>query len=295
MKKLPYGFIFCFLIPIIVGCTPIREKQIRIALTKASPNYINWIKKGDSSVIVVDLSNLKPAEAIQELNRCAGLVLTGGGDIDPALYKNDDKNEMCTDIDRDRDRLERSMIGEALSLKMPILGICRGEQILNVVMGGSLITDIPSYKKLKNHIQNEKDQAAKETVAVDRVVENKRMSKKEPAEVIHQCKDYLHCYHAVRLDPKSLLRSIIGSDTGFVTTNHHQAILALGKGLKKNAQSADSIVEGIEWNDAREKSFMVGVQWHPERMDTSNAFSGRILQYFLTEIKKYASTAQKVE
>jgi putative glutamine amidotransferase len=93
----------------------------------------------------------------------------------------------------------------------------------------------------------------------------------------------------------SLLRSIIGFDTGFVTTNHHQAIQTLGNGLKKNAQSADSIIEGIEWNDAREKSFMVGVQWHPERMDTSNAFSGKLLHRFLAEVKKYAATLQKVK
>ena len=264
MKKTPYGIIFCFLIPFFFSFTPVKEKPMRVALTKASPNYINWISKGDSSIIVVDLNNLKPLDAIQQLHYCAGLILTGGGDIDPALYNFVGNKEDCRDIDRNRDMLEKAMIDEALTLKMPILGICRGEQMLNVFSGGSLITDIPSYMKLKN-------------------------------QVIHQCDDYLHCYHTVRLDSTSLLRSIIGFDTGFVTTNHHQAIQTLGNGLKKNAQSADSIIEGIEWNDAREKSFMVGVQWHPERMDTSNAFSGKLLHRFLAEAKKYAATLQKVK
>jgi putative glutamine amidotransferase len=264
MKKPPYGIFFCFLIPFLFSFTPVKENPIKVALTKASPNYINWIKKGDSSIIMVDLNNLKPMEAIQKLHDCAGLVLTGGGDIDPSLYQNADNEKECKDIDRNRDILEKAMIDEALILKIPILGICRGEQMLNVFSGGSLITDIPSYMKLKN-------------------------------QVIHQCEDYLHCYHTVRLDSKSLLRSIIGFDTGFVTSNHHQAIQRLGNGLKKNAESPDGIIEGIEWNDAKGKSFMVGVQWHPERMDISNAFSGKLLQGFLAEAQKYASKMKNVK
>jgi len=295
MKKFEYRIFLCILIPFLFSCTPGKEKHVKVALTKASPNYINWIKKKDSSIIVIDLNNLKPDEAIQKLHDCAGLVLTGGGDIDPALYKNDDKNEVCKDINRDRDILEKVMIGEALALKMPILGICRGEQMLNVVMGGSLITDIPSYWRLKNHSGNEMNKAAEEAVVARPDMKHPGPVNKGPAEVIHQCDDYLHCYHAVRLDPLSLLRNIIGFDTGFVTSNHHQAILTLGKGLKKDAQSADSIIEGIEWNDARGKSFMVGVQWHPERMDTSNAFSGRLLSCFLAEVRKYASTLHKIK
>lgn len=294
MKKLPYGILFCFLIPFFFSFTPVKEKPMKVALTKASSNYINWIKKGDSSIIVVDLNNLKPMEAIQELHGCAGLVLTGGGDIDPSLYQNADNEKECKDIDLNRDILEKAMIDEALTLKMPILGICRGEQMLNVVLGGSLITDIPSFMKLKSQVKkpltNGVNIGVEEAVAIDL-----GLGKKEPAEVIHQCDDYLHCYHTVRLDSTSLLRSIIGFDTGFVTTNHHQAIQRLGNGLKKNAQSPDGIIEGIEWNGAKGKSFMVGVQWHPERMDTSNAFSGKLLQRFLAEAQKYASKMKNVK
>lgn len=290
MKKNPYWILVCFLFPFIFSFTPDKEKPLKIALTKASPNYINWIAKGDPSIIIVDLDNLKPADAIQKLHECAALVLTGGGDIDPSLYKNAGKNEDCKDIDVNRDKLEKAMIDEALTLKMPILGICRGEQMLNVTLGGSLITDIPSFKKFKKKLTNGGNTILEQAIAID--LDN---GKKEPAEVIHQCDDYLHCYHAVRLESTSLLRSIIGFDTGFVTTNHHQAILMLGNGLKKNAQAADSITEGIEWNDTRGKSFMLGVQWHPERMDISNAFSGKLLQRFLAEAKKYASKLKNMK
>jgi putative glutamine amidotransferase len=290
MKKIPYGILVCFLIPFLFSFTPHKEKPFKVALSKASPNYIDWITKGNSSIMIVDLYNLKPAEAIQKLHDCAALVLTGGGDIDPSLYKNAGNFEDCKDIDVNRDKLEKAVIDEAMNLKMPILGICRGEQMLNVTMGGSLIIDIPSFKKLKKNLKNEGNARSEQAIAVDNADR-----KKKPAEVIHQCDDYLHCYHAVRLESKSLLRSIIGFDTGFVTTNHHQAVLMLGHGLKKNAQSPDSIIEGIEWNEPKGKSFMLGVQWHPERMDTSNAFSGKLLQRFLAEAKKYASNLQNVK
>ena len=294
MKKILSGILICFLICFLFSFTPDKDKPFKVALSKASPNYINWIIKRDSSILIVDLNNLKPADAISKLHDCAALVLTGGGDIDPSLYKNAGNNEDFKDIDVNRDKLERAMIDEALTLKMPILGICRGEQMLNVALGGSLITDIPSFKKLKrqenNSSPNGVNTGLEQAVAID--LGN---GKKEPTEVIHQCDDYLHCYHTVKLESTSLLRSIIGSDTGYVTTNHHQAILTLGDGLKENAQSADSITEGIEWNDTRGKSFMLGVQWHPERMDTSNAFSGKLLQRFLAEAKKYASRLQNVK
>jgi gamma-glutamyl-gamma-aminobutyrate hydrolase PuuD len=148
--------------------------------------------------------------------------------------------------------------------------------------------------KLKNQVKNPPLNGANAGVEQP-VLEDPESGKKKPAEVIHQCDDYLHCYHAVRLDSSSLLRNIIGFDTGSVTTNHHQSVQTLGNGLKKNAQSADNIIEGVEWNDARGKSFMIGVQWHPERMDTSNAFSGKLLQRFLAETKKYASPMKNVK
>lgn len=283
MKKILYGVLACFLIPFLFSFTPHKEKTVKVALSKASPNYIDWITKGNSSIMIVDLNNMKPAEAIQKLHECAALVLTGGGDIDPSIYKNDGNDENCKDIDVNRDELEKAVIEEAMILKMPILGICRGEQMMNVALGGSLITDIPSFKKLKKSLKNGGNTWTEQAVEFDLV-----SGKQNPGEVIHQCDDYLNCYHTVRLESTSLLRSIIGIDTGFVTTNHHQAVLTLGNGLKKNAQSPDSIIEGIEWNEPKEKSFMLGVQWHPERMDTSNAFSGKLLQRFLAEAKKYA-------
>jgi len=292
MKRNLFGILVCFLIPFI-SFTQVKE-NIRVALTKASPNYIEWIKKGDSSIVVIDLSNLKQSEALKRLNDCSALVITGGGDIDPALYGDDVSRAICKDIDQNRDNLERAMLTEALALKMPVLGICRGEQMINVAFGGSLIPDIPIYMRAKSQIKS--SSVGNVSTGMETIVEvDLGDGKNEKSKVIHQCEDYLNCFHQVRLVSNSILRSITGVDTSTVTTNHHQAILKLGKGLKMNAQSADSLIEGIEWKDPEGKSFLIGVQWHPERMDLSNSFSGRLLQRFLAETRKYVVIPQNVK
>jgi putative glutamine amidotransferase len=270
MKKTPFRILFLFLIPIILSFTPVQERPVKIALSKSSPNYINWIAKGDPSAVIIDLSVLKPDEALKELQGCSALLLTGGGDIDPVMYKNKRDRKVCTDIDAKRDKLEKTAICEALSLKMPILGICRGEQMLNVVLGGTLITDIPSYMRSKG-----KD--------------------KPVIEVKHQCEDYIHCFHQIRVEPASLLHAITGSDTGSVTSNHHQAIDNVGKGLIISAKSPDGITEAVEWKEPKGKSFLMGVQWHPERMDLSSKLSGKLLEKFLAEARRYSLKHQNVK
>jgi putative glutamine amidotransferase len=77
-------------------------------------------------------------------------------------------------------------------------------------------------------------------------------------------------------------------DSGFVNTNHHQAICNPGPGLRINAWAADGLPEGIEWAEPEGKSFLVGVQWHPERMDTSNSYSGRLVNAFLVNCRKFS-------
>ncbi|MCX6248879.1 MAG: gamma-glutamyl-gamma-aminobutyrate hydrolase family protein [Bacteroidetes bacterium] len=299
MKKILLVALLGIAIPFLTSFSPDNGKFLKVALSKASPNYLNWIRKADSTILFVDLSSLKPQDALKELQSCSGLVLTGGGDIDPSLYMAGNRDD-CKDVDHDRDVLEKTLIDNALTLKMPILGICRGEQMLNVFMGGSLITDIPSYMKITHPGKKtgiERDASAAETsiMADSESGQEEKVKEKAWTTVVHQCDDYIRCYHSVRLDPKSLLRSIVGCDTGMVTTNHHQAALSLGKDLKKNAQADDGVIEGIEWSDPKGRSFMLGVQWHPERMDLSNDFSGKILQRFVSEIKEYSLTVNKLK
>ncbi len=103
--------------------------------------------------------------------------------------------------------------------------------------------------------------------------------------VVHQCDDWEHCFHEAYPVKGSLLREISGTDSAQVTTNHHQAVRIVAKGLRANVYSADSLIEGIEWADPAGKPFLMGVQWHPERMDVSNPLSGPVARKFVQECR----------
>jgi putative glutamine amidotransferase len=247
------------ILAIITSCNPPKKEPMKIAVTKATKNYLNWLKKGDSTLIPVDMYPMTIDSALKGLDHCSGLLVTGGEDVQPEYYGQAGEKHLCTEMDPRRDTLEIALIKKALEMKMPILGICRGEQIINVSLGGSLIVDIPAHFEQLPRIHH----------------------------VTHQCADYLKCFHPVHLFPNTLLHSIMGCDTGFVNTNHHQAADRLAPGLACNARSYDGLTEGIEWEVPQNKSFLIGVQWHPERMDTSNALSGKLLKEFIIRSKEF--------
>ncbi len=270
------------------GCKHHDSLPLKIALSKASPNYINWIKKCDSSAVIVNMYGLPPDSAVKELEKCAGLILTGGEDVQPSIYGKEENIVLCTETNPARDTLELALIKKALELKMPVLGICRGEQILNVALGGTLIADIPEWsgeiKKATGHGPQACD-----------IQPGARSPKPEARSVTHQMDDYLRCFHKVEVVKKTLLASITGADTATVTSNHHQAVENLAEALVCNATADDGIVEGIEWKDPSGKSFLLGVQWHPERMDTSNLLSGRLCREFLNQTKIFSTARSKTE
>lgn len=256
MKKRRFlaAFIWAVVFLTIAGCN--GEKKIRIALSKASPNYERWLKQADSSLVLIDLYGMTPDSAAYLLAGCSGLVITGGDDVYPGWYGKEADTLVCTGFDRPRDTLEMRLIARALELNLPMLGICRGHQIINVYLNGTLIPDIPREKGLV---------------------------------VVHQCEDYTRCTHSVMLRHDTRLYEITGRDSGIVTTNHHQAIHLLSPVLKANVYSADGLAEGTEWMNPAGKGFLLTVQWHPERMDTANPLSGRILNAFFNECKKFRS------
>lgn len=261
---------------------------MKIAVSKATKNYIDWLRKADSGVVFINLYNVSVDSALTELNQCSGLLVTGGEDIQPEYYGKSTEKSLCGDMDPKRDTLEIALIKKALSMNMPVLGICRGEQILNVALGGTLIVDIPLFFKPALGTRYSAP-GNREPETENREPEHKSAS----AIIVHQCPDYLKCYHSVTVLPKSLLRTITGCDTGFVTSNHHQAVDQLAPGLRYNAFSQDGLIEGIEWDNPDGKSFLIGVQWHPERMDTSNSMSGKLLRRFYSESEYYFKNHNK--
>ena len=158
-----------------------------------------------------------------------GLIITGGAfDVPPSMYGDTAVHEKVVLKDR-RTRFEWEVTRRAIELKMPVLGICGGEQLLNVVLGGTLIQHIPDSI----------------TGALEHEQKNPRT---EPG-------------HDVSIIKGTLLHRIVGADSMAVNTAHHQAVDKVAPGCVVNSRTSDGVIEGIEWPG---HPFCLGVQWHPE-------------------------------
>jgi gamma-glutamyl-gamma-aminobutyrate hydrolase PuuD len=154
-----------------------------------------------------------------------GLVLTGGGDVDPLAYGEDPSPEVAG-VDLARDESERALLAAALRADLPVLAICRGCQVLNVELGGSLHQHLPD---VVGHTE-------------------------------HRSAPFVFGDVAVATVPGTVTAAVFG-DEPTVRCSHHQAIRELGRGLVATASTADGVVEAVELPSAR---FVLGVQWHPE-------------------------------
>jgi putative glutamine amidotransferase len=163
------------------------------------------------------------------LERIDALVVTGGAfDVDPAMFGANGKHATVT-LKPNRTNFELGLTKAMLARKKPVLGICGGQQLLNVILGGTLI----------QHIEDE---------VVDSLLHEQPNPRDTPG-------------HAVKVTPGSLLHKISGADEIKVNSAHHQAVKSVGPGVVVNAVAADGVIEGIE--DPR-LPFCIGVQWHPE-------------------------------
>jgi putative glutamine amidotransferase len=248
-----------FFVLLFTGCEKNEEAPVRIALSKGSPeqsyaSYYNWIHAVDSTAICQDMYDMPLDSALLLFRECDGLLLTGGTDVNPAFYGKAYDTLRCWPIDHRLDILEMKLIDSAIAWGMPILGICRGHQMLNVALGGSLIVDIPSDFNNSG---------------------------------IHQCEDFLTCFHTITIDTTSWLYSISGTDSGEANSNHHQGVDQISPQLKAIAFSPDGLTEAEEWANPAGKSFLLGVQWHPERLGIENPLSGPIAMRFLKECRRF--------
>jgi putative glutamine amidotransferase len=189
--------------------------------------YVRSVEQGGALPVL--LAATAAADAPGLLSRLDGLVLSGGGDVDPALYGRPPHPKLGR-LDRQRDEFELALAREALERDRPLLAICRGLQVLNVATGGTLVQDIPS----------EWEGAGGHDATGPRW---KRT-------------------HDVALEPRSRLRAILGRDMVAVNSFHHQAVERLGSGLAVCGRCPeDGVVEALE---APSRRFALAVQWHPE-------------------------------
>ncbi len=215
--------------------------MIKIALTSSSgdnmfflrPRYTNvlmrFAREAGYDVMPVILP-ITDDEALIETyaNEFDGFICTGGDDIDPSIY-GEEKHPNCGGIESSRDVFELSLLSKVTALDKPVFGICRGIQVMNVALGGTLWQDIPSQWSEPHG-----------------TVHFERNEKNDPRH---------------RITVSGMLREVLGEEV--VTTNsyHHQSVKKVGDGLVVCAVNEDGIVEGIEHT---ELTFYRAVQWHPE-------------------------------
>jgi len=247
------GIVLLFLLTLLWGCaTSQNESKILIALSKGVGSehyerYGKWLEENSDKIICVDLYSLQTQEEVDDImSIAAGLVLTGGPDVHPDKYGRKFDTARC-EIDPKRDSLEFHLIKLAKEKKMPVLGICRGLQILNVAQGGTLFVDIPDDYG---------------------------------TDVIHRC-DSVFCYHNVTIDTLSLLYNIMKERKLKVNSYHHQGINIIADNYVVNAHADDNFIEGIELKDKENKPFFLAVQWHPERLKSET--SKRLARRFVNE------------
>ncbi|WP_121355529.1 aldehyde dehydrogenase family protein [Flavisolibacter nicotianae] len=233
------------------------KKKIGISFSRTSFRYYwDWFTTDDlgDDLELVELSFEK--NNTEDIAACDGFVLTGGIDIHPSFYGGQLAYPHSPGaFEIQRDLFEKKIYDFSQLHLLPLLGICRGLQLVNVLNGGKLIQDFG-----KNNFIHKKDSE------VDKV-------------------------HAVRIVSGSLLETIAGESLHETNSAHHQAADpdAVGQGLQVNCYSeSDGLIEGLEWSDKTNKAFLLCVQWHPERMDNKEAhpLSQRIKERFIQEVKK---------
>lgn len=213
-------------------------------------SYLTALERAGLAGVVVD----DPEAGVALLRAGCGLLLPGGPDVDPARYEQ--VPHESTVVNAALDELEFPLLEAALAGDRPVLGICRGVQVLNVALGGTLVQDLPSER---------------------------------PEELGHRWKDGgdggpRDAWHAVELAPGSRVRAALG-DSVEVTSAHHQGLDRLGAGLRATGWAPDGLVEAVEVDGG---SFVVGVQFHPERMPAETAAG--LFEAFAGALREAAGT-----
>ena len=211
--------------------------------TVAQSKYIESLARAGAGMRWVELSD--PEQAVQDALTCDGLLLPGGGDMDPKFY-GQARIPACGEPNLLRDAAEPLLLRAFLAADKPVLGICRGIQVMNAVLGGDLYQDIKPFEHLPHN-------------------------------------DHWAKVHTVTVRRGTLLSRILGQDTVLVNSQHHQAVDRVAPGFTLAALSEDGIVEAIEKPDAR---FCLGVQWHPEWLSDADPAMQGLFDAFVNACSK---------
>ena len=212
-----------------VAVTATTESIRDVLRVRANASYTNSLYSARLRPFILPV--LDPLAADQMLEGMAGLVLTGGEDVGPQHF-GQPAHAALGEVHAGRDHFELALVQAAMARRIPTLAICRGIQIANVALGGTLVQDIPSDW---------------------------------PAAIEHDGPwPRNHRAHVVRAADHSRLASALGGQDLTVNSFHHQAVATLAPHLAAVAHAPDGVIEGVEW--ATDDWWMVGVQWHPEEL-----------------------------
>lgn len=256
MKRLLFIITLALLSASICESASAKSPIIGISASEKSPasapsTYINSVRRAGGVPLVIPMTTDKEQlEAV--LATVDGIIMTGGEDIDPLKYYGEEPVRAQGEIVPYRDEFDCMLIKMAVEKGLPLLGICRGEQLLNVVFGGTLYQDIPSQAK-GSYIKHRQQAPSS------------------------------YGTHTIKIENGTVLNKVLKSDKAIVNSFHHQAVKDVAPGFKVMATSADGIVEAIQKD---EKVF--GLQFHPEGFVSSGDDTFLpIFQYFVEKATEY--------
>ena len=225
--------------PPIIGITATLKEDVDAVaerplgrFVRADLDYVEGVAgAGGAPVVLPPVGDERAAEAL--IRSLDGLLLSGGSDLDPGYYGEEPVPELGVTLP-ERDAFEMALVGLALRRGMPVFGICRGMQVLNVALGGTLYQDLPSQwdRDLLKHRQD--------------------TPKWQPT-------------HEVRVSEGSYIAEVMGRRSAKVNSYHHQGIRDLADGLVVTGRSTDGVIEAVEAEDLSAR-WLLGVQWHAEAM-----------------------------
>jgi len=230
--------------PPIIGITTYgRDEKQHFSLPA---EYIDAVRRAGGIPVLLPPGEPQLAELLKLLD---GVILSGGGDLDPTLYDGLHHETIYT-IDPERDATEIALTRELVSLEVPLLGICRGAQVLNVALGGTLIEHLPE-------------------VVGD--------------EVSHRASPPGATQHPVTVEPTSRLAEILGQTELAPVSWHHQAVRRPAPGFKVVAQADDGTIEALEMPD---HPWLIALQWHPEMTAADDPGQQRIFEALVEAARK---------
>lgn len=209
----------------LIGITTYHRERDDRPRFMVPASYVDAVRAAGGRPVLLPPGDEDPAALVEDVD---GVMLCGGGDLDPALFGGPDGHHAQYATCPERDVFELALARECLAREIPTLAICRGLQVLNVALDGDLHVHLPDV--VGEHVP-------------------------------HRFSQHRHTHHPVRIDPDSRLAALLGASEVVVASWHHQAIDRLGRGLRAVAWAEDGTIEAVE---LPERPGVLAVQWHPE-------------------------------